>query len=217
MPMIPWSEIVTSRILPAGFYNLKIKSADLVNNSYDGCLQINLELRVEQPEAVKGKAHYEFLKLGQVGKQIAEDKGSAEWRERMAIDDPNFEDPRVQQNSKELKTFKRIMECAGYQFPPAALLEEVVAMATDHVFTAELGVAVVEYGKRAGEEKNVINSILPYGSEEPRLGLEVAKAKSSVPKPVAPRPLSTAVRPKPIMTPQIEEPVMNGFFDDEDE
>lgn len=215
MPTIQWDSIQTSRVLPEGFYNLKIAKAELVNNTFNGALQINLELRVVQPESLANKVHFEFLQLGQVGKVISEDKGTPEWRELMAIEDLDFEDPRVQQASKELKTFKKMLEAAGVSFPASSDLEDMVAQAKGQVFTAQIVVALHEFGKRAGQEKNVIENILSYGSQEPRLERK-AQGKSKVAKPQSGPKLSGPVRPK--VQPQVvnyANPV--DFFDADDD
>lgn len=218
--MINWDAVTTSRIIPAGYYNMKITKAELVNNSYDGCLQINLSLRVEMPgKPGHGKTHTEFLKLGQVGRKIEEGPNTTpEFIERLAIDDPNFEDPIVRANSAELKTFKKIVESGGIQLRGESSLADVVAKANGLQFTAQISVGVHKFGKRAGEEKNFIGTeddarntaqgIFPYGTH---LGDEPT-VKSSVPKPT--RPVSSAVRPKPIMSTPVAEPV--AFFDDEE-
>lgn len=218
--LINWDAVVTSRIIPAGYYNMKIVKADLVNNTYDGCLQINLEMRVEMPEnPAHGKAHHEFLKLGQVGKVIQEGPNTTpEFIERLAIDDPNFEDPIVRAASNELKTFKRIVEAGGVTLRGESSLADVVTKTVGLQFTAQLNVGVHKFGKRAGEEKNFIGpedspskmaqGIFAFGT---RLGNE-STAKSSVPKPA--RPVTSAVRPRPIMTALVTEPV--SFFDDEE-
>jgi hypothetical protein len=219
--MINWDLVQTSRLIPAGYYNMKIVKAELVNNSYDGCKQINLEMRVEmENNPSHGKAYHEFLKLGQVGRKIAEGPNTTpEFIERMAIDDPEFEDPIVRAHSHELKTFKRIVEAGGMTLQGESSLAEVVAKAVGLQFTAQINVGVHKFGKRAGEEKNFIGpedsaaktsqGIFAYGT---RLGNE-STVKSSVPKPV--RPFTSAVRPKPIMTAPIAAPV--AFFDDEEE
>lgn len=218
--MINWDAVVTSRIIPAGYYNMKIVKAELVNNTYDGCLQINLEMRVEMPDnPAHGKAYHEFLKLGQVGKKIESENADPAWVERMAIDDPNFEDPIVRAASHELKTFKRIVEAGGITLRGESSLVDVVPQTVGLQFTAQINVGVHKFGKRAGEEKNFIGpedssakmaqGIFAQGS---RLGNE-STVKSSVPKPA--RPVTSAVRPKPITTATVTEPV--AFFDDEEE
>lgn len=215
MTQINWDGIVTSRVLPAGFYNLRIASAELVNNSYNGLLQINLELRVEAPEVAKGKAHYEFLTLGKSPFKTIKDEWGDDFKEYAALNDPNFEDPRVQQRSRELKMFKRMLECAGYQFPSASSLEEVLQLSVGKVFTARVVVSQHEFGKRAGEDRNEIDGIFPFGTETPRLERDNRQDRSKVAKPSDARPVATttAIRPVPNMS-QPTETV--EFFNDED-
>lgn len=222
MTMINWAAVIPSRIIPAGFFNVKVDEAQVKMNTFNGCKQIDLVLKVEMPENPShGKTHYEFLQLGQVGKVIEPTENTTpEWIERMAIDDPNFDDPVVQANSRELKAFAKMMKSSGYTIEVEQSLEEVVQAAVGRQFTVQFGVGVKETGKRAGEEYNFIGAedkpaakvqgIFPFGS---RVG-DVPTVKSSVPKPQA-RPTMSAVRPKPMMTAVVSEPA--GIFEDEEE
>lgn len=212
MPNIQWGSISTSRILPAGNYDLKIDKTELATNQFNGCLQLNVVLRVVAPgQPSDGKAHTEFLQLGKTPFKTIKEEWPDDFKEFAAVDDPNFEDPRVQQRSRELKTFKRMLECAGFKFPAEASLEEVVAAAPGHIFTGHMNVVVMEYGKRAGEEKNVLDGIFPRGM----VPTDDKASKSKVTKPSA-RSAGSAIRPKPQMSqPVAAEPVQ--FLDDEDE
>lgn len=213
---IQWSALHTSRVLPAGYYNLRIASAELGHNTYSGRLQITLELRVEAPDFAKGKGHYEFLELGKTPFKTIKPEWSAEYQAYAEINDPNFEDPRVHQMSKELKTFKRMLECGGFQFPDEAPLEDIVALSVGKVFTADVIIEVEQYGKRKGEDKNVLGAILPFGTETPGIKA-VATATTAVSKPGSPRPiLATAIRPAPMLTRQNGSAAPN-FFEDDDE
>lgn len=193
-----------NNVLPAGIYDFEIKKADLVNRKTDGCLQINVELRVVSKE-FNGRGHWEFFQLGQIGRQVESDKEA--WVALCAIDDPDFQDPELIRQSPNFKRFRTMASSTGYKFPHEGDLEDVVADTIGRRFTAKVTVEVEKYGKRQGEDKNVIEKFLPFGSVTPGATNEPI-GKSRVAKPSV-----NGIRPK-VTTPVVEEDDIE-MFDDE--
>lgn len=197
-----------NNVLPTGIYEFEIKKAELTHRKMDGCLQINVELRVVSKE-FNGRGHWEFFQLGQIGRQVQSDK--EEWVALCAIDDPDFTDPELIRQSPTFKRFRTMAIASGYKFPHEGDLEDVVADMVGRRVAAKVIVGVEQYGKRKGEDKNIIEKFLPVGSVTAGATTETP-GKSKVVKPSV-----NGVRPKPMMTAPVvvEEDEEIDMFEDE--
>lgn len=180
-PVINFDQVNPSKVLPAGIYNLRFASIEVESNQYNGCLQLVIEFRVEQPDICKGRALYEYMRLGKTPFKSVNESWPEDYQEYARLDDPDFLNPLTHRFSPDFRKFQKMIVAAGVRPQGETSLKDVAALAVGKIFTAEIVETLHEFGKRKGQEKNEIGEIYPYGSEETYLNRD--GAKSNVPKP----------------------------------
>lgn len=177
-------DIPTSRLLPAGNYDLRITGLE-EQISKSGLLMYRLETRVVAPEVCKNRGYTMYLVVGK-HPNVCPPKSSEEWARYCELDDPMAEDPQTQRFSSGLRTLKQVLTAIDHPTATGDVIDMDEIMADMAIANPNeqfvFGASITNDKDKNGRETNNTSFIYEQGKQEPGiLGDKVNKARPRTP------------------------------------
>lgn len=161
------SETPLGGLLPEATYNMRITSLEPRYSNDKGVLMYTMELRVMEPESLRGRGHYELMVFGTTPFN-AEYSNNPEFIEYSNLDDPDAEDPRTLKMSRGVQMFKQLLYYAGVDVSEVLYMPDIIDLCNG----GELQVGVrlrqdeQKTGQYAGTVRNRISHVFEVGREK---------------------------------------------------
>lgn len=161
-----WDGVRSTRLLPAGYYDMRMVELNETYTRERGMLMYVLVSEVVEPVAQKGLRYWEYMVFGTAPFDPG-DNSDAEYIEYAELEDLEAEDPLTQKYSIGMQVFKRIFEAAGVELTADLGMHEIMDRVDSGgmVFGCRMSVQTDD----SGVDRNRMSSVYPQGTQLPRL------------------------------------------------